>query len=56
MNACPVCGSTAIHHERVYTIQGQRVTLRFAACLHDAGQTKGATPSLAPPPVSPPPR
>jgi hypothetical protein len=51
VNACPVCGSTDVHEERVYTIRGQRVTIRFAACLHTpeeiARQTKaGAAPPL----------
>jgi hypothetical protein len=41
-NACSICNETRVHHERIYTIQGQRVIMRFAACLHDADeQTKG---------------
>jgi C4-type Zn-finger protein len=32
---CPVCSETKVHHERVYTIKGQRVVIRFAACLHE---------------------
>jgi len=31
---CPVCGQAAIDQTREYTIQGQRVRMAFAACLH----------------------
>jgi hypothetical protein len=55
VNACPVCGETAIHHERVYTINGQRVTLRFSDCLHDSEQNEGGanTGPLTPPSAAP---
>jgi hypothetical protein len=53
LTACPICNETRVHHERVYTIRGQRVVMRFASCLHSpeeiADATRAATPTSTPP-------
>jgi len=54
MNACPICNETRVHHERVYTIRGQRMVMRFSACLHTpeeiADTRRATTPTSTPPP------
>jgi hypothetical protein len=51
-NACPICGENRIHHERLYVVQGQRMVMRFAACLHDVDErTKGGASDA---PLTPP--